>query len=112
MIEDPVNKLSSRVIKFTRSEFQIIISSASLERCTEHKEAINKNSIAKSLSETESIELSVGFLNPSFFEVKCLSILYEVPARAAEPNGFSLIFSKKFLILFLSLLNISTYANK
>ena len=53
-----------------------------------------------------------SFLNPSFFEVKFLSILYEVPARAADPKGFSLIFSKKFLILFLSLLNISTYANK
>ena len=39
-----------------------------------YKEEADKNSIAKSRSETESIEFSVGLLKPSLFATKCLSI--------------------------------------
>ena len=49
----------------------------------------DKKSIAKSLSDTESIELLVGFLKPSFFAVKFLSILKDVPAKAADPRAVS-----------------------
>ena len=50
-----------------------------------------------------SIELLVGFLKPNFFEVKFLSILYEVPERAATPKGDSFINSKLLQNLILSL---------
>jgi hypothetical protein len=40
--------------------------------------------------------LLVGFLKPNFFEVKTLSILYEVPERAATPRGDSSIISKYY----------------
>jgi len=43
--------------------------------CIAHIEAEDKKSKAKSLSETVSIELLVGFLKPNFLEVKFLSIL-------------------------------------
>ena len=75
-------------------------SSASLDKCIAQTALAYKKSIAKSLSETESIELSVGFLKPSFFEVKFLSILYEVPDKAADPNGDSSSKIKLFLNLF------------
>ena len=71
------------------SEFQIISSSAILEICIEQTEALYKKSRTKSLSATVSIELFVGLLKPSFFEVKFLSILKEVPVKAATPKGFS-----------------------
>ena len=54
-----------------------------------------------------SIELFVGFLKPNFFEVKVLSILYEVPDKAAAPRGDSLINLNYYKNLILSLLNIS-----
>ena len=57
--------------------------------CKEQTEAEYRKSNTKSLSATVSIELLVGFLNPSFFVVKNLSILKEVPLRAATPKGFS-----------------------
>ena len=49
------------------------------------------SSAAKSLSLTESMEFSVGFLNPSSSAVIFLSMGYVVPANAAEPSGHSLI---------------------
>ena len=49
-----------------------------------------KKSKTKSLSEIVSIELLVGILKPSFFVVKFLSILNDVPDNAPEPKGFSL----------------------
>ena len=61
-----------------------------------------KKSKTKSRSETVSIELLVGFLNPSFLDVKFLSILNEVPDRAATPNGLSSKLYKLFKNLFLS----------
>ena len=75
MIEDPVNILSSNLISLNISEFQIINSSASLDICIAQIDAEDKKSKTKSLSDTVSIELSVGFLKPNFFEVKFLSIL-------------------------------------
>ena len=50
-------------------------SSAILEICIEQTETLNRKSKTKSLSETVSIELFVGFLKPSFFVVKFLSML-------------------------------------
>merc|ERR1711965_648911 len=67
IIDDPVTILSERLIKLKPSELQIISSSAILEICIEQTEILYKKSKTKSLSETVSIELFVGFLNPSFF---------------------------------------------
>ena len=44
-----------------------------------------RKSKTKSLSDTVSIELPVGTLKPSFFVVKFLSILNDVPDIALEP---------------------------
>ena len=94
-------------MRLNPSEFHIMNSSAILEICKEHTETLYKKSKTKSLSATVSIELFVGFLKPNFFVVKFLSILNEVPATATTPRGFSDRFSKLFVNLFLSLLNIS-----
>ena len=61
--------MSSSLIILNISEFQIISSSANLDIWTAQIEAEDKKSKAKSLSETVSIELFVGFLKPSFFAV-------------------------------------------
>ncbi len=66
IIEDPVNILSLILISLNMSEFQIINSSANLEICTAQIDAEDKKSKAKSLSDTVSIELLVGFLKPNF----------------------------------------------
>ncbi len=63
------------LISLNISEFQIMISSANLEICIAQIEAYDKKSKAKSLSDTESIELLVGFLKLNFFDVKFLCIL-------------------------------------
>ena len=68
-MDEPVTTLSDNFIKLKPSELQIINSSAILEICIEHTEAQYKKSKTKSLSETVSIELFVGFLNPSFLVV-------------------------------------------
>ena len=75
IIDEPVNILSSISISLNISELHIINSSANLEICIAQIEADDKKSKTKSLSATESIELSVGFLKPNFFDVKFLSIL-------------------------------------
>src|SRR6056300_510370 len=69
IIDDPVTILSERLIKLKPSELQIISSSAILDICIEQTETLYKKSKTKSLSETVSIELFVGFLNPSFLLV-------------------------------------------
>ena len=69
IIEEPVTSLSLRVIKLNASEFQIIRSSAILEICSEHAKDEYKKSNTKSLSDTVSTELFVGFLNLSFLVV-------------------------------------------
>ena len=66
MIDEPVNILSSSLMSLNISEFQIINSSANLEICIAQIEAEDKKSKAKSLSDTVSIELLVGFLKPNF----------------------------------------------
>ena len=73
-------------------------SSAILEMCKEHTETLYKKSKTKSLSATVSIELLVGLLKPNFFVVKFLSILNEVPAKAATPSGFSDKLSKLLIL--------------
>ena len=83
IIDEPVTILSDKLIILKPSEFQIISSSAILEICIEHTETANKKSNTKSRSETVSIELLVGFLNLSFFVVKFLSILKDVPVSLA-----------------------------
>ena len=99
-MDEPVNILSLSCISLNISEFQIINSSANLEICTAQIEAADKKSKVKSLSDTESIELLVGFLKPNFLDVKFLSILYEVPAKAPTPNGHSSIYSILLINLF------------
>ena len=74
-MDEPVNIVSLKPIKLKASELKIIKSSANLDKCIAQIAEEYKKSIAKSLSETESIELSVGYLNPSFFAVYFLSIL-------------------------------------
>ena len=49
--------------------------------------AADVNSMAKSLSDTESKEFSVGAWKPSALAVMCRSMSYDVPASAAEPRG-------------------------
>ena len=52
---------------------------------------MNKNSTTKSLSDTLSIEFSVGFLNPRFFARSNLSISKKfVPTNAPLPRGQSI----------------------
>ena len=99
-MEDPVSILSSILISLNISEFQIINSSANLDICIAHIEAEDKKSKTKSLSEIESIELAVGFLKPNFLEVKFLSILYDVPAKAPAPRGHSSRYSILLINLF------------
>ena len=84
------------MIKPKASEFQIINSSEILEICNEHTDEAYKKSNTKSLSATVSIELFVGFLKPNFFEVKFLSILNDVPVKAATPKDFRLDFLNYF----------------
>ena len=51
-----------------------------------------------------SMELLVGFLKFNFFVVKFLSILNDVPDKAAAPRGFSSKLLKPFLkSLFISI---------
>ena len=57
--------------------------------------AADKKSIAKSLSDTESIVIS-WFFKAKFFAVNFLSMLKAVPARAADPSGHSSI--KKYYL--------------
>ena len=64
------------------------------DRWIDVNDAQNANSVTKSLSLTESIELNVGPLNPSDLAVISLSMGYVVPARAAEPRGQRLSLSK------------------
>ena len=66
-MEDPVTILSDRFIKLKPSEFQIINSSAILDICIAHTEQLYKKSKTKSLSDTVSTELLVGFLKPNFW---------------------------------------------
>ena len=53
------------------------------------KDKTKINSIAKSLSETLSIELIVGLENPNNRAVIFLSMGKDVPAKAPAPNGLS-----------------------
>jgi hypothetical protein len=89
MIELPVVKASLRVMKPKPSVHQSTSSSARRERCVARIAPAERNSRAKSRSETESIEFAVGRSKPSAFEVASRSIGKEVPARAAAPRGHS-----------------------
>ena len=53
----------------------------------------NKNSTAKSLSDTLSSALAVGLENSNNFDVKFLSIGNDVPAKAPEPRGLSVYYT-------------------
>lgn len=69
MMELPVENSSGRVIKPNRGFAQIMISSASLDKCTDIKDETYRKSTAKSRSETPSMELPEGFLKPSSLDV-------------------------------------------
>ena len=94
-MDEPVTILSFKVISLKASEFQIINSSASLEICIEHTDDAKRKSKTKSLSETVSPELFVGFLKPSFV-VKFLSILKDV--QTMQQN--LMVFLKTNIIIF------------
>ena len=66
-MEEPVKTLSENSTKLKASELKIIKSSASLDRCIAQVAAADKKSIAKSLSDTESIELLCWFFKTKFF---------------------------------------------
>ncbi len=68
-------------------------SSESEDRWSASNAEQNAISAAKSLSLTESMEFSVGFLNPRDSAVIFRSMGKVVPANAAEPSGHSLILS-------------------
>ena len=89
MIDEPVEKESDRRTKENCGVDQMTISSASRERCVAQIEAIERNSSAKSRSETLSMELRVGSRKPSALAVMDLSIGKPVPASAAAPSGLS-----------------------
>ena len=65
------------------------ISSASRDRCVAQIAAIDRNSSAKSRSDTLSSELRVGSRKPSALAVLCRSMGKPVPASAAAPSGLS-----------------------
>ena len=65
-------------------------SSESLDRWIPTIEAKDRNSRAKALSETPSIELAIGPSKPSRNAVLALSIGKDVHASAPEPRGHSL----------------------
>ena len=65
----PPCPIPDKLIKLKASEFQIISSSAILDICIEQTETAYKKSNTKSRSDTVSIELLVGLLNPSFLVV-------------------------------------------
>ncbi|MOA03443.1 hypothetical protein D3C78_1229500 [compost metagenome] len=69
MIDEPVEKASDRRMKPNCGVDQITISSARRDRCVAQIEAIDRNSSAKSRSETVSMELRVGSRKPSAFAV-------------------------------------------
>ena len=90
MIDEPVENESLRLAKRNWALDQITSSSASRDRCTAQIEATDRNSSAKSRSDTASSELAVGRSKPSAAAVMCRSMGNDVPASAAEPSGFSL----------------------
>ena len=51
------------------------------------REQINRYSATKSLSETASIEFSLGLVKPSWFATHMESITNADPARAPAPSG-------------------------
>ena len=87
MIEDPVQKESEMVTKLLFGFIQKIISSQNRDKWSINIDAKELNSIAKSRSETASIEFRHMFLKPNFFATLSLLIGKLVPASAAEPSG-------------------------
>jgi len=68
---------------------QMMISSASRDRCVAQIAAMARKSSAKSRSETLSSELRIGSRKPSALAVRWRSMGKLVPARAAAPSGLS-----------------------
>ena len=107
MIEEPEVKASESFINSKPLLIQITISSAKRDRCVAISERQNKYSMAKSRSDTESIELAVGRKNPNSFATKARSIGNDVPAKAQAPSGHSFILTRKSSRREASRLNIS-----
>ncbi len=107
MIELPEVKASESFINSKPLLIQITISSANLERCVAISELQNKNSMAKSRSDTESIEFAVGLSNSNSRAVISRSIGKDVPAKAQAPSGHSFILALKSCRREISRLNIS-----
>ena len=84
---EPVVKVSDISINPNSSDDHKTSSSARRERCIIQTDEHDRNSIAKSLSETESILFLDTELNPNSFATDALSIGSVVPANAQEPSG-------------------------
>jgi hypothetical protein len=91
MMEEPVEKRSDRRTKRNCAVDQITSSSARRLRWTAQMPAADRNSSAKSRSETASSELAMGRSKPSSRAVMSRSMGKEVPASAAAPRGDSFI---------------------
>ena len=98
---DPDNFLMSTLNTF----YQVENNSGMDQQIDENK---LRNSITKSLSETESIEFFVGEVNPSAVDVIFRSIGNPVPAIAPAPNGHSFSLFRQSEDLLLSRPSIST----
>ncbi|OPY27364.1 MAG: hypothetical protein A4E31_01181 [Methanomassiliicoccales archaeon PtaU1.Bin030] len=83
----PVEYASAISKKPNSGEDQYTSSSHKDERCTAVRAAAKRYSATKSRSDTPSMELAHGASKPSSCAVYVLSILYVVPARAADPRG-------------------------
>src|SRR5690606_15705398 len=91
MIDEPVVHLSDSRTNRNCAEDQITNSSAKRDRCIAVIEAADRNSSAKSRSDTESRLLAVGRSKPKAAAVIWRSIGKLVPAKAAAPKGHSFI---------------------
>ena len=111
MMDDPVVYLSSISTNPNSCEDHRTSSSHNDERWIWACAAQNDSSFTKSLSLTESMEFSVGSLNPNASDVMNLSMGYVVPARAAAPRGHLFILLNASKNLSASLENLNTYAS-
>src|ERR1700712_1466237 len=87
MIELPVENASSSSSQPNSLVVQMTISSPRRERCTPIRAAANRNSTAKSRSDTASSELAADESNPSSSAVASGSSGSDEPASAPEPSG-------------------------
>ncbi len=84
MIELPVVKASDNRMKRNGALAQITISSASRDRCMAEIAAADRNSSAKSRSETASSELAAGAVEP---QCRCRHVAIDRERRSGQRRG-------------------------